>query len=94
MPARTTIRMDERLLREAKKQAAEEGRSLTSVIEDALRASLGPRRRPERAKPVKLTTAGKGGLRPSFQGRTASQILALQDGEHFRAKLKREHDPR
>lgn len=37
---RTTIRLDDQLLRDAKAHAARTGRTLTSVIEDALRASL------------------------------------------------------
>ena len=40
MTMRTTIRLDERLLREAKKVAAQNGRTLTSVIEEALRENL------------------------------------------------------
>jgi hypothetical protein len=38
---RTTIRLDERLLVEAKKYAAETGRTLTSVLANALRETLG-----------------------------------------------------
>lgn len=37
---RTTIRMDDELLRAAKATAAREGRSLTSFIEEALRQAL------------------------------------------------------
>jgi hypothetical protein len=37
---KTTLNLDERLLREAKKRAAGEGRTLTSVVEEALRAAL------------------------------------------------------
>lgn len=37
---RTTIRLDDDLLREAKATAAQQGRSLTSFIEEALRRSL------------------------------------------------------
>jgi hypothetical protein len=33
---RTTIRIDDGLLRRAKKRAADEGRSLTSLVEEAL----------------------------------------------------------
>ncbi len=38
MTERTTVRLEEGLLREAKKKAAEEGRTLTSLIEEGLRA--------------------------------------------------------
>lgn len=37
---RTTIRLDDELLRNAKSTAAKEGRSLTSFIEEALRQAL------------------------------------------------------
>jgi hypothetical protein len=45
MMMRTTIRLDERLLREAKRVAAASGRTLTSVIEEALRENLARHRR-------------------------------------------------
>lgn len=38
--SRTTVRLDAQLLRDAKKHATDTGRTLTAVIEDALRASL------------------------------------------------------
>jgi hypothetical protein len=37
---RTTIRLSEGLLRRAKKKAAEQGRTLTSLIEEGLKAVL------------------------------------------------------
>jgi len=40
---RTTLDFDERLLREAKKRAAETGETLTALIEKSLRAFLQPR---------------------------------------------------
>ena len=58
---RTTIRLPDDLLRRAKQLAAETDRTLTRVIEDALRETLG-RRRDDRvaSKPVKLTSVGRG----------------------------------
>ena len=41
---KTTLNLDQRLMREAKRLAAERGVTLTSVIEDALRAALKERR--------------------------------------------------
>lgn len=58
---RTTIRLDERLLREAKVRAAEEGRTLTSLIEDGLRSELARRSR-ARPTPFQLITFGGDGL--------------------------------
>jgi len=43
---RTTLNLDDHLLRSAKKEAAERGVTLTSLIEDALRATLAPRPAP------------------------------------------------
>lgn len=37
---RTTLNIDDQLIREAKKKAAETGKTLTAVIEDALRHEL------------------------------------------------------
>ena len=42
---KTTLNLEERLIREAKRVAAERGVTLTSVIEDALRRALDERRR-------------------------------------------------
>lgn len=45
--ARTTLDLDERLAREAKKAAAEQGVTLTRFIEDALRGALSPPTAPD-----------------------------------------------
>jgi hypothetical protein len=39
---RTTLNLDDRLMRDAKKRAAEEGETLTRILEKALRAYLRP----------------------------------------------------
>jgi hypothetical protein len=53
---RTTLDLDDAVMREAKKRAAEEQGSLTSLIERALRAYLRPARRPARPFRLKLLT--------------------------------------
>jgi plasmid stability protein len=40
---KTTLNLDDRLLRRAKARAAEQGVTLTSLIEDALRTALEPK---------------------------------------------------
>ncbi|MFZ5875251.1 MAG: type II toxin-antitoxin system VapB family antitoxin [Nitrospirota bacterium] len=58
---RTTIRLNDRLLQEAKQLAARSGRTLTSVIEEALRALLARPRHPAKRARVRLTTVtGRG----------------------------------
>ena len=56
---RTTLDIDDAVLREAKKRAADEGGSLTSLIERALRGYLQPPR--EASKPFRLRLLTKGG---------------------------------
>lgn len=73
---RTTVRLDERLLAEAKKYAAESGRTLTSVLEDALRQALARRKSRPRAKPVRLKTMTGGGVCP---GVDLDDSASLQD---------------
>ncbi|MDQ3210498.1 MAG: type II toxin-antitoxin system VapB family antitoxin [Actinomycetota bacterium] len=50
---KTTLNLDDHLVREAKKRAAEEGTTLTHIVEEALRGALTPRPRgdPYRFKP-------------------------------------------
>lgn len=61
---RTTIRLSDDLLAAARKHAASSGRTLTAVIEEALRESLGRRARQAPRKRLKLTTFRGTGLRP------------------------------
>lgn len=51
---RTTLDLDDELLREAKARAAREGESLTRFIDRALRVYLRPTRRPGRPFRLKL----------------------------------------
>ncbi len=72
---RTTIRLDERLLVEAKKYAAESGRTLTSVLTDALRETLGRRRAPGKRKLVRLRTVKGNGVRPGVDLDDTASLL-------------------
>jgi hypothetical protein len=61
---RTTIRLNDQLLLEAKKLAASSGRSLTAVIEDALRTALARRAQPRPGRRGALATFKGRGLLP------------------------------
>jgi hypothetical protein len=78
---RTTVRLDDQLLRAAKAEAARSGRTLTRVIEDALREAL--RRKPKKRAPgsVRLTTFGGDGLCPGVDLDDSAALLDLMDGE-------------
>jgi len=74
---RTTVRINEQLLAEAKKRAAETGRTLTSMLEEALRESLQRQAAAARARPRKLTlkTVGGTGVRPGVDLDDSSALL-------------------
>lgn len=76
---RTTVRLDQRLLAEAKKYAAETGRTLTSVLEDALRETLARRRARAKAKPVRLKTVKGEGVRPGVDLDDTASLLDLME---------------
>lgn len=58
---KTTLNLDDELLRKAKRWAAAQGTTLTAVIEDALRARL---TEPTRGRPFKLRFPTVKGDRP------------------------------
>lgn len=62
---RTPLALDDRLLRSAKKRAAEEGTTLTRVIEEALRRYLAGPERARRAFKLRLLTK-KGRIVPGI----------------------------
>ena len=54
---RTTVRLDDRLLADAKRYAAQSGRTLTSLIDEGLREVLARGAASRQAAPVELSTA-------------------------------------
>ncbi len=76
---RTTIRLDEQLLKEAKALAARSGKSLTSIIEDALRESLSRQRGSAQREPVHLVTVGGRGLLPGVDLDDSASLLDLME---------------
>jgi hypothetical protein len=75
---RTTIRLDDTLLRKAKAAAAASGRSLNELIVDAIRAALSPRSSPGRVREIP-TYQGKG-LQPGVDLDDSAALLDLMDG--------------
>jgi hypothetical protein len=76
---RTTVRLDERLLAEAKKRAAETGRTLTAVLEDALRESLARRSGVKKRKAVRLKTVTGDGIRAGCDLDDSAALLDLME---------------
>ena len=78
---RTTVRLDDKLLADAKKLAVDTGQTFTQVIEDALRMLLAQRREKKRAKPVKLHTFTGNGIQPGVDLSNNAAVADLMD-EH------------
>jgi hypothetical protein len=76
---RTTVRLDDELLAEAKALAARTGRTLTRVIEDALRQALSQRTGGERGSPARLPSFAGRGLRPGVSLDDAAGLLDVME---------------
>lgn len=75
---RTTIRLDDALLKKAKRQAAASGRSLTKFIEDALRETMSRRAAGHKLEAVSLITA-PGRPRPGVDLDDTAGLLDLME---------------
>ena len=75
---RTTVRLDDALLAEAKTLASRTGRTLTAVIEDALRETLARSRRTAR-QCVDLPTFAGSGLQPGVDLDDSAALLGLME---------------
>lgn len=78
---RTTIRLGDALLREAKREAARSGMTLTAIIEESLRERLARSAAGAESPPrTRLTTSGSGGPRPGIDLDDSSALLDAMDG--------------
>ena len=76
---RTTIRLNDNLLRNAKEYALQHGKTLTALIEDSLRATLAFPKNPGKHRRVKLPTFGRDGLQPGVDLDNTAALLDLMD---------------
>ena len=82
---RTTIRLDDELLRRAKQRAQLSGKTLTQLIEEALRESIDRREKVKTGGSVKLITTGEGGLQPGVDLDDSAALLDVMDDDHHAA---------
>lgn len=85
---RTTVRIDADLLAEAKAYAARHNRTLTSVLEDALRALLSRQDDDVDRQPVRLDVYFGDGLMPGVEIDSSARLHEFLDEEdvaRFRA---------
>jgi hypothetical protein len=85
MTARTTVRLPEDLLDRARRKAAAEGRTLTSLIEDGLRVVVGENRNADKREPVmpRVSKAG-GGIIPGIDLTDPSTLQEADDLDYVR----------
>ena len=77
---RITIRLDDELATQAKQLAERSGRTLSAVIEDALREILARQREAARRPPVRLPTVSGKGLLPGVDLDNSAALMDLIDG--------------
>jgi hypothetical protein len=77
---RTTVRLDERLMKDVKRFAHETGRTLTAFIEESLREALARRRAPQARERVRLPVFGGDGLQPGVDLDDSAALLDRMDG--------------
>ena len=84
MTIRTTVRLPPELLRQAKRKASAEGRTLTALIEDGLRqvVSAGPRPKRLRRKLPRVSSA-RGGVRPGIDLDNSAALQEMDDLEYL-----------
>ena len=76
---RTTIKIDDGLLAQAKAQAAESGRTLNAVVEDALRETFARRGRTDRAVRPTLPVFRGSRLMPGVDLDDSAGLLDLME---------------
>jgi predicted transcriptional regulator len=79
LPMRTTVRLDEHLLSQAKQLAAKSGQTLTAIIEEALRVKLAATRKRAAAAKVTLPSYGVGGALAGIDLDDSALLSELMD---------------
>jgi hypothetical protein len=78
---RTTIRIDDRLYRQVKARAAEQGRTVGDLIEDAVRELVRPRPRSAEPLPSLPVFGGSGTLPGVDLSDNAALLDLMEEGE-------------
>jgi hypothetical protein len=80
---RTTITLDERLIAQLKRRAAEQGTSVSKLVEQAVRLFVRSPRTPTAPQAFELVTFGKGGRFSRHNIDKTSALLEADDLERF-----------
>ena len=82
---RTTITLDERLMAQLKRRAAEQGTSVSKLVEQAVRLFVRTPRAPAASPTFELVTFGKGGRFTRHNIDKTSALIEADDIERFAA---------
>ena len=77
---RTTIDLDDTLLATLKARAASTGRTMSSLVEEAVRQMLTREAAPRKRKRIRLPTGGRGGTLPGIDLDDNAALLDVMDG--------------
>lgn len=77
---RTTLRLDDALLADAKRYALERGTTLTAVFEEALREKLA-RTTPRKKTRIRLSTFSGRGVQPGVDLHDSAALLDLMESD-------------
>lgn len=78
-----TIQLDEQLLHEAERLAADTGRTLSELIEDALRETLSNPHGAESSKSWELPTFNMGGVMPGVDLDNSAALLDIMNADEY-----------
>jgi hypothetical protein len=76
---RTTIRLDEALKKDVKRDALESGQTFTDYVADALREKLARRKAAPKRRRVILPTSGGNGVQPGVDLHNSAALLELME---------------
>lgn len=88
MAERTTVRLPEELIRRAKRKAADEGRTLTALIEEGLRLVVFKPKAAKTERVMPRVSKAKGGPVPGVDYTSLAALQELEDLEYFE-RMKR-----
>ena len=76
---RTTVRLDDSLMEQAKREAARRNQTLTALIEQGLRLLLAQSETPPRRRVVLPVSKARGGVLPGIDLNDSSSLLDAMD---------------
>jgi hypothetical protein len=82
MAERTTVRLPEELIRRAKRKAAAQGRTLTSLIEEGLRLVVSDKRKEKAKRVLPRVSGATGGLMPGIDISNSAALQEMDDLEY------------